>query len=265
MKKSLADSQKLKNLRALVDKSQSRFAAMIGESKHNIISVENKRNPLTPRLARKIYLATGANLHADVMHWIAVPGENYNKENFDEWRSKFFPSDDETARRQFDRLKFWVELAFRAVVRSNVAQNRDRLPAICLSLIEWLDDARKEFKLETEIDEILEDETRYVGQERIPIWQLKNKKNKFDEVYLKKLADRLGVDYANFKRKLKRLLDPDVIVIEDEFRRDWVDKFDLLEPLEAQTHLKTPCKTRKLTSKPKYWFGKEDAAGNPIA
>src|ERR1035441_1439096 len=125
MKKSLADSQKLKNLRALVDKSQSRFAAMIGESKHNIISVENKRNPLTPRLARKIYLATGANLHPDVMPWVAVPGENYTKEDFDEWRLNFFPSDDQTARQQFDRLKFWVELAFRAVVRSKVAQNRD--------------------------------------------------------------------------------------------------------------------------------------------
>src|ERR1039457_4594330 len=135
MKKSLADSQKLKNLRALVEKSQSRFAAMIGESKHNIISVENKRNPLTPRLARKIYLATGANLHPDVMHWVAVPGENYTKRNFDEWRTKFFPSDDKTARQQFNRLKFWVELVFRAAAKSGVAGNRDRLPAICLSLI----------------------------------------------------------------------------------------------------------------------------------
>ena len=170
---------------------------------------------------------------------------------------KVFPSDDKTARQQFDRLKFWVELTFRAAVKSNVEQNRDRLPAICLSLIEWLDNARQEFKLESEIDEILEDETCYVGQERIAIWELKTTKNKFDEPYLEKLAERLGVPFADFKKKVNKLKDHDVIVIEDEFRRDWVDKFDLLEPLEEQTHLKTPCKKRKLMSKPKYRFEKK--------
>ena len=110
----------------------------------------------------------------------------------------------------------------------------------------------------------MEDETRYVGQERIPIWQLKTTKNKFDEAYLEKLADRLGVASAKFKKEVKKREDLDVIIIEDEFRRDWIDKFDLLEPLEEQTHLKTPCRTREFTAKPKYWYGKEDAAGNPI-
>ena len=264
MSNSTTPRQKLKNLRDVIEKSQSQFAAMIGVSKHTIISVENKRNQLSPGLAQKIYLATGANLHPDVMHWVAVPEENYTKKDFDEWRSNFFPSDDKTARAQFDRLKFWVELVFRAAVRSNVAQNRDRLPAVCLSLIEWLENTSKEFKLGSEIDEILEAETRFVGQERFPIWQLKVKNNKFDEPYLEELAERLGLSYVEFKKKLKKQNDQDEIVIEDEFRRDWVDKFDLLEPLEEQTYLKTRCKKRKLLSKPRCWFEKADCSGSPI-
>src|ERR1039457_6662032 len=140
-----------------------------------------------------------------------------------------------------------------------MAQNRDRLPAICLSLVEWLDDASKEFKLASGIDEILEAETRYVGQDRIPIWQLKTSKHKFDEAYLKKLANQLGVAYADFKKEIEKHEELDVIVIEDEFRKDWADKFDLWEPLAEQTHLKTRCEKRKLISKPKYWFEKDDA------
>lgn len=81
---------------------------------------------------------------------------------------------------------------------------------------------------------------------------------------MERLAARLGVSYRDFKKELKKHGDHDLIVIEDEFRRDWVDMFVLSEPLEEQTHLKTPCAKRKLMPKPKYWFAAADAFGNPI-
>src|SRR5664279_3551381 len=49
-------------LRKTIGKSQAQFAAMIGVSKHTIISVENARNKLSKKLARRIQMATGAEI-----------------------------------------------------------------------------------------------------------------------------------------------------------------------------------------------------------
>lgn len=251
-------------LREVIHKSQSQFAAMLGVSKHTIISVENGRNGLTPNLARRMYIATGVSLLKDLFHFVHTPGKNYLREDFESWRSSYYPGNDKTAKQQFGRMQFWIELLFKSAAKSGTAGNRDRLPALHLSLVEWLETARKEFKLESEIDETLETDTRYIGQERIPMWQLKLKADKFDEPCLKELAARLDVPYGAFKRELSKKSDRDVIVIEDEFRKAWADMFDVHDPLNEENYFQTPCAVRKLTSKAKYWFGKEDGLGNQI-
>jgi DNA-binding XRE family transcriptional regulator len=264
MKKTKEAGLMVAKLRKIIDKSQSQFAAMLGVSKDTFVSVENGRNKLSWNLARRIYIATGANLSKEVLRVTQTPGENYFQKDFIKWRSSYYPVTLQTAKNQFDRMQFWVETVFKAAAKPGLAGNRDRLPAVHLSLVEWLENARNDFKLETEIDEVLEEQSRHVGQERFPIWALKTTRNNFDEAHLRELASRLGVQYGPFKRVLAKRDDLDVLIIEDEFRRDWVDMFSLSDPLEEQTYLKTPCKERKLTTKPKYWFGKEDTKGNPI-
>ena len=49
-------------IRKIIGKSQSQFAALVGVSKHTIISVENGRNELSKNLTRRIYIATGAQI-----------------------------------------------------------------------------------------------------------------------------------------------------------------------------------------------------------
>jgi DNA-binding XRE family transcriptional regulator len=149
-------------LRKTIGKSQTQFAAMIGVSKHTIISVENGRNQLSGKLARQIRIATGADVLADRQRQIAaLSGGKFSKDSFEDWRTRF-SSEERNAQARFDEIKFWIALVLKAAAKPGVAGIRDRLPAVYLSLIDWLSDTRKTFKLEQEIDDILEDEAHEI-------------------------------------------------------------------------------------------------------
>src|ERR1035441_8280186 len=63
MKRTKNPGQLVAKLRKVIGKSQTQFAAMIGVSKHTIISVENGRiKQLSKDLARRIQIATGAEI-----------------------------------------------------------------------------------------------------------------------------------------------------------------------------------------------------------
>ena len=158
MQTKTADAKGMIFLRKLIKKSQSQFAAMIGVSIHTIISVENGRNQLSENLARRIEIATGADLrrrHKDRV--AAVGGGTFSKNAFDDWRMRF-SSDRHNAEGRFNDVKYWIELVLKAAARPGKAGNRDRLPAVYMALTDWLAETRKTFKLEQEIDEVLEEE-----------------------------------------------------------------------------------------------------------
>lgn len=147
MKNTLKPGRLTAKLREVIEKTQSQFAVMLGVSKDTIISVENGRNQLSWNLAKRIYIATGANLLKDLFPFTHSPGENYFRKDFEKWLSNYYPGNSQTAKDQFNRMQFWIETLFKAAAKPGVAGNRDRLPALHLSLVEWLESARKDFKL----------------------------------------------------------------------------------------------------------------------
>jgi DNA-binding XRE family transcriptional regulator len=62
MKSTKGAGHLVSELRKVIGKSQTQFAAMIGMSKDTVISVENERNRLSRNLAKRIEIATGADL-----------------------------------------------------------------------------------------------------------------------------------------------------------------------------------------------------------
>src|SRR3974377_274909 len=97
-------------LRKTIGKSQAQFAAMIGVSKHTIISVENGRNQLSGKLTRQICIATGANLLTDRQGQVAtLGGGRFSRETFEDWRTRF-SSEEHNAQARFDEINFWIAL-----------------------------------------------------------------------------------------------------------------------------------------------------------
>src|SRR5450759_2103801 len=192
-------------LRHLIGKSQSHFAAMIGVSKHTIISVENGRNELSRNLAKRIQVATGASLLQNKL-------ENYKRSNFDDWRIKFFPSTEASALEQFDRMQKYLKIVFLAASKPGVAGNRDQLPAVCLSLAEWLEQTRQNFKLAKQIDALMEDETRHINRSGFDISALLA-----DHTEAKKKLAVHGIDFSTIKNHLKKHAVDHWLLVEDEF------------------------------------------------
>jgi len=218
-------------LRKIIGKSQTRFATMIGASKHTIISVENGRNQLSRKLAEKIQIATGADLSGGTL-------ENYTVNFFNDWRTKYYPSNEASARKRFEEIQTWVKIIFLAAAKPGLAGNRDRLPAVFISLAQWLDETRQKFKLHKEIDDLLEDETRTIGRTAFSLSYLLEKPKKAKAV----LAEH-GLDYSKIKSLLKRHPPHHLLIIKDEFWRDW-------DP--SGSCISFVCKTRKLIPKAKY-------------
>jgi DNA-binding XRE family transcriptional regulator len=258
-------------IRNIIGKSQSQFAALVGVSKHTIISVENGRNQLTKKLTRRIQLATGAiisdghirfepvfdapaskprnTLTPEALKFIRRrhdgTGTNdhlYTREDFEQWRENFYPSTDETARRVFDQIKMWVEFIFRAAAKPGVTGNRDRLPAVHQSLVEWLNETLENFKLFNEVDAILEEETHEIGEHAYSMTSLKDPKNR---ERLKKEFAEGGYDFDELKKHFKKASPGDMMILETERRRVWY-------PFNGSESI--PCKDWKLLKGPKFRF-----------
>ena len=247
-----ADAQRMIQLRRIIKRSQSRFAAMIGVSIHTVISVENGRNQLSENLARRIEIATGADLrrrHKDQV--AAVGGGSFTADTFDNWRARF-SSDQKNAEARFSEVKYWIELLLKAAAKPGREGNRDRLPAVYMALTDWLAETRKAFKLEREIDEILEEEPhKIITHSHTPGILMQDKKE------LAHVAGQLGMSTQELSKKIHQQTrglkpaDHPHLHVSCEMRRAWnpfeigcVGAFD--EP-----------KVRKLLPKPKLEFVKE--------
>jgi DNA-binding XRE family transcriptional regulator len=217
-------------LREVIGKSQTQFAAMIGVSKHTIISVENRRNALSRTLAKRIQIATGADLFRGQLQ---SPYRNapYTREDFDNWRKSYGSDNPEVVLDQFNEMKTWLKVILLAAAKPGLAGNRDRLPNLYVSLADWLDTARKKFKLEKEIEDVLEDETRDIDRPAYSIPALFDNPN-----FCKEVENSDGIDLSVIKQRLKKPQSDDWLIIEDEFRLKWTP---------GGIPLKQPCKIRK--------------------
>ena len=269
MKTRKDDGLLIAQIRKIIGKSQSQFAALVGVSKHTIISVENGRNKLSKNLARRIQIATGAQILDGKFRFepeydlpVADPSgkftpelsefinsrwdgtgkydDLYTRQDFEQWRAIFFPSTDEAAQKSFDQIKHWVEFIFKAAAKPGLAGNRDRLPAVYQSLVEWLNETRETFKLEKEINAILEDETRDIGRTAYSISNLLTK----PQIAKEKLAEH-GIDFNKIKKELKKHESGGWLIVDDECRCVW---------WPGHSPFTVLCKSRKLIPKAKYWI-----------
>jgi transcriptional regulator with XRE-family HTH domain len=240
-------------LRKLIKKSQSQFAAMIGVSIHTIISVENGRNQLSENLARRIEIATGADLrlrHKDQV--AAVGGGTFTKAAFEGWRARF-SSDKHNAEGRFNEIKYWIELVLKAAAKPGKAGNRDRLPAVYMALTDWLAETRKAFKLEQEIDEVLEEEPHEIIRRSHDFPLLMRNKREFAEV-----AREMGTTtqdlFKKYQQQARGLKANEQVRLDTayEMRRAWNPfKPGLVAAFDE-------CKVKKLLPKPKFEFKKAD-------
>jgi transcriptional regulator with XRE-family HTH domain len=248
-----ADARRMIQLRKLIKKSQSQFAAMIGVSIHTVISVENGRNQLSENLARRIEIATGADLrrrHQDQV--AAVGGGTFTKAAFEEWRARF-SSDRHNAEGRFNEIKYWIELVLKAAARPSRAGNRDRLPAVYMALTDWLAETRKAFKLEQEIDEVLEAEPHEIINVAYDFDDLTRDKKEFEFVarMLETTPKELLSKFHHYSRGLKQK-DQVQLHASYEMRRAWNPfKPGLIGAFDE-------CKVKKLLPKPKFEFKKAD-------
>jgi DNA-binding XRE family transcriptional regulator len=259
-------------LRNTTGKTQSQFAAMVGVSKDTIISVENGRNKLSPKLAKLIKAATGAIIlddHIefepvyDIPHLESMPTLSeeqrtfmrrehdgtgnrehvYTREDFEKWRTTYYQCNDELARKHYDNIKKWIEVIFRAAAIPGLAGNRNRFPAVYQSFVDWLNETRSTFKLENEIEHLLEDEPHQLGEMTL-FGPMDN-----NPTAMKMLTDS-GFDYSKVKTLLENCQPSQCIVLELETRPGW-------DPFRCIKHV--PCTTRKLAPKPKCTIEDRDA------
>ncbi len=228
-------------LRKIIGKSQSQFAAMIGVSKHAIISVENARNDLSQNMAKHIEIATGAKLLGGKLE-SPFRADQYTRDDFDCWRGKYGQTNKTAALKQLEEMKTWLKIIFLAAAKSGRAGNRDRLPAVCLSLVEWLNETRVKFKLEDEVEDILDEETRASGVVAHTISSLLEEPDRST----KKLAEH-DINFAQIKKELKAQAKDGFLFIQDEYRNVW---------LPGQTPFQVPARPRKLIPKAKFWIKK---------
>jgi transcriptional regulator with XRE-family HTH domain len=148
----------LVRLREIIGRTQAEFAAMIGVSVDTIKSLETGRLALSPRLAGAIRLATGADvgdLHRGDGR-LTDCGAEYQRKHFDLWRTHYFPSSERQAKEWLDRIVLpHMRLLFLAASKSGRAKLKDRLPGLLLSWQRWEQDAVASFRLEPEIDALL--------------------------------------------------------------------------------------------------------------
>jgi transcriptional regulator with XRE-family HTH domain len=247
-----ADARRMIQLRKLIKKSQSQFAAMIGASIHTVISVENGRNQLSENLARRIEIATGADLrrrHKDQV--AAVGGGTFTKAAFEEWRMRF-SSDKHNAEGRFNDVKYWIELVLKAAAKPGKAGNRDRLPAVYMALTDWLAETRKAFKLEQEIDEVLEEEPHEIIRLSHDFADLVRNKKELAEV-----ARQMGTTpkdlLKKYQQQMRGLKANEQVRLHTAYgmRRAWNPfKPGLVAAFDE-------CKVKKLLPKPEFEFKNE--------
>jgi DNA-binding XRE family transcriptional regulator len=213
-------------LRKIIEKTQEQFALMLGVSKDTIVSVENGRNRLTPRLAKRIYIATGAlpsSLEANTGEVLAQdhttrgPVMPYTKDYFDHWRKIAMGvvgddpvSRDKAAESMFDLTKDRIEVLLVAATRWGIT-NRDRFPAVLQSLDEWIEATYHDFGLAAEVDAVIRERTYEKG------------KGSFTVGVVRQCIAAGGPYHFKFEDS-KKLLDSDQVELEYEFYYKWTDE-----------------------------------------
>lgn len=160
-------NKSLKNLREILGMSQERFAAEIGVSPDSIDSIEIGRMALTPKMARRITVATGAQLGTTKYVWPSMraswhpftdgtvrsgwrnkehPSNAYTIETFKYHQTKFQTSPKAAEEQLAEIVEQGLRPLFIAASKPSKGA-KYRLPALVLELEDWIQEAEAKFKL----------------------------------------------------------------------------------------------------------------------
>ena len=143
-------------LRKAAKLTQGELAALIGASKIAVTSWERGVKRLSPQFAHRIHLATGAStaslLRGDGKNLGPFPNRPYTEETFRDWRKRFGGNAPALAARFGEIGADSLKLILQAAATQGAGKAKDRLPAVWVSLIQWMERTVSSFKLLPEID-----------------------------------------------------------------------------------------------------------------
>src|SRR5439155_3753099 len=114
----------IRDLRAIIQKSQKAFAQMIGINPGTLKRIENNdpKLKLSRRIATRIFAETGADidslLRGKLRPAVRAKFEPEYSENFyRRWKEEHFRADEQTAKEGTDSFAWWAGVLLRAAVR----------------------------------------------------------------------------------------------------------------------------------------------------
>jgi transcriptional regulator with XRE-family HTH domain len=146
----------IRDLRAIINKSQKAFAEIIGINPGTLKRIENNDLKLSRKIATRIFAETGADidslLRGELRPAYRAKLEREYSENFyRRWKEQHFRADEETAKEGTDSFAWWAGVLLRASVRKR------RFWQVLQTLKETLNECRGDFGLAAHIDAILRD------------------------------------------------------------------------------------------------------------
>jgi transcriptional regulator with XRE-family HTH domain len=177
-------NEAIRALRKIIGLTQAEFAVMIGVSKDAVVSWEIGRNHVSETFVRRIALATGVDgrllrLGISVPMSTAADVHVYTAEDFERHRqSEWGRTDEESARRWLEHCVDTLELVLLAAAKPGGEKNRQRLPGVMDSFMQWGESVREDFQLGPQIDEQLEQRRQVVGMtQEYRDWRAMNRGN----------------------------------------------------------------------------------------
>lgn len=152
MKKNLS----IRSLREITKLTQGEFAALVGASKIAVTSWERGTKKLSFKFAHRIHAATGANtdalLRGNGKNLGPFQGQPYTLDLFHWWKTEYGVSNPEVADKYLVLAEDSMRLILRAAAAPGLGKAKGRLPGVWLSLMQWMKDTVRDFKLLPEID-----------------------------------------------------------------------------------------------------------------
>jgi DNA-binding XRE family transcriptional regulator len=108
----------IRDLRAMIGKTQGQFAKMIGLNAHTLKKIEHHERPLTQKVARDIFWKTGVDARLLTKGKLRNTwGREYTPEFYGQWKDGIWPQSDQIAKEKALKLAPWVEILLRAAAR----------------------------------------------------------------------------------------------------------------------------------------------------
>lgn len=145
----------LRVVRTTIGLTQPQFAAKVGVAEVTIRKIENGGLNMSLDLAQRIRLFTGADsaelLKGKTGKALGSGGAPYTKGTFEYWKKTFFVSSKKNAIKYFNDSNGWLQVLLLASAQPTVG----KLPAVYMSFLEWLEKTKAEFKLDKQVDALL--------------------------------------------------------------------------------------------------------------